>query len=823
MTPPLKRRDFLKSVSMAGASMALSQPVFAHAVQPTAGNHSITNNFFTASFDRTKGTLNVSRKSGAPLLSGASMAINTDKKKHLLSDGNFGHTTSSNTYRDALGSGKLLTIRSRDQRRMTDVEVRVIIYDEDPMVGIETVCKNVSTSDIILKSIEPVRAVKNEGAALMAPAVSKCITNGEMYFDTGRVHSFGTNEGALESDRPKGVHLSNQPFEGEAETIHSWWNIGLFSGYDKEGIVVGYLQNDVCLGNVLVSRTAHDQLSLIMESVYAPSLTFRPGTTVASNRVAIMLAEDPCKALEQYAHAVGTLNNARTGRVINGWCSWFYTLAQVSEQEVLSGTEFAAKHLKPYGLEYIQIDEGYQRWHGDWEGNDRFPGGIKNLADRIRGYGFKPGIWISPYVISEPTAVFREHKEWLVRNPDGTPQRVGNWPEGAEPPADEDPKRYCLDITHPGAAQWLHDLIHTIAHDWGYEMIKIDFVAWSILAAKQYHDPTVSSAQVYRKGLEIIRRAAGDKCHILECGPGAITVGLIDSMRIELDSYYGFADAAWNTYFLDPASSAAAAAQRYYFHNRTWVNDIDHVCMDVLDRQQSEAVATLIALSGGNTMSGDRLTQLDPYKLEIFKKILPAAGPGCVPIGLFEDKPQNIFSVKIKKPFGEWTVLAFFNPSLTDTIEKGIDMKQIGLDPDSTYLTFDFWKQQFAGDVKGELNVTVQPGSVSLLSVHEKTAGAQVLSTDRHVLQGAVELEDVHWNETTNTLTGISKGPLHSAHNVYVYVDGEHPWTWGGYVLFRDYDSYTLRLVDSHIIEVHVRFEKSEQVSWTIDIDDFFK
>ena len=50
-----------------------------------------------------------------------------------------------------------------------------------------------------------------------------------------------------------------------------------------------------------------------------------------------------------------------------------------------------------------------------------------------------------------------------------------------------------------------------------------------------------------------------------------------------------------------------------------------------------------------------------------------------------------------------------------------------------------------------------------------------------------------------------------------------HPWTWGGYVLFRDYDSYSLKLVDNNIIQVHVRFEKSEQVQWEIKHDDFFK
>jgi alpha-galactosidase len=53
-------------------------------------------------------------------------------------------------------------------------------------------------------------------------------------------------------------------------------------------------------------------------------------------------------------------------------------------------------------------------------------------------------------------------------------------------------KDNCLDITHPEAAKWLHDLIDTIANDWGYEMIKIDFVAWSfsrrvVIMTQQFH------------------------------------------------------------------------------------------------------------------------------------------------------------------------------------------------------------------------------------------------------------------------------------------------------------------------------------------------
>jgi len=227
-------------------------------------------------------------------------------------------------------------------------------------------------------------------------------------------------------------------------------------------------------------------------------------------------------------------------------------------------------------------------------------------------------------------------------------------------------------------------------------------------------------------------------------------------------------------------------------------------------------------MSGGNMFSGDRLTQLDDYKLEILKKIIPAVGQGAVPVDLFDGPTQSVFITKIKKPFAEWTIAAFFNASLIESVEKKFPLNRLWLKSDKTYLVFDFWKQQFIGEITSEINVTVQPGSVTLLALHEKSGEAQFISTDRHVMQGAIEIENLNWNAETKTFSGISLGPLGSSHNVSVYFPGEHPWTWGSSsVLFRDYDSYSIKLVDNNIIRVHARFEKSDRVEWQIKTDEF--
>jgi hypothetical protein len=112
---------------------------------------------------------------------------------------------------------------------------------------------------------------------------------------------------------------------------------------------------------------------------------------------------------------------------------------------------------------------------------------------------------------------------------------------------------------------------------------------------------------------------------------------------------------------------------------------------------------------------------------------------------------------------------------------------------------------------------------VTLLSLHEKSGKPQFISTDRHVLQGAVEIENLTWNQGTHTLAGISTGPIHTSYNLSVYIPKEHPWTWGGSGLFRDYDSYSLKLVDKNIIRVHIQFEKTERLFWEIKTDEFFK
>lgn len=818
MPKQIKQIVYIKRILLIIILVVSVIPLYAFHLPQNRGKNDLQNSYFTVRFDTKSGLLSIYRNTGQPFISGALSAINSKTDSRTTMASNYTYSVKIVPISNEMGTGKMLKINGRDKAKKLDFENQISLYDSLYAVVFETVYTNVSDKEIVVNSIEPLRVLKAEAGSLIYPHASKCLTNGAMYYDAGTIHTLGTPYKKPEPyGEAKGGIMLNKSLSTNNETVQSWWNIGLFSGYDQEGISLGYIENKVGLGRIQLLKTDSDQLSFIAESVYDPGFVLKRGHTVSSDRFMINVAENPYKSLENYASILGKINHARTSSIVNGWCNWFYTLDHFSEDEIIRNAEFAAQHLKQYGFEYIQIDEGYQKWHGNWEGNARFPHGMKWLATKIKSYGLKPGIWISPFVVSDTAAIIKQHPDWFLKNEDGSLKRIGPWTsENTDWFKNELPKRYGLDITNPGAEKWFTALIDTIANNWGYEMIKIDFVAWTVFSAHHFYDPSYTPAQVYKKAFEIMRKVAGDQCHLLDCGPGNITSGITNSMRIEYDQNYGYREDAWKQYFTGSSSSAGAAGKRYYFHNKAWVNDADHICIDMLSHSQSQAAASLIALSGGNTMSGDRLQTLDVSKLEILKKAFPSYGENAKPVDLWDAETQTSFAAAVKRNFGEWTVAAFFNPDLKEKVVKEFPMHRLWLDPNKKYLCYDFWKEQFLGEVSKELSVDVNPGSVTLLSFHEKKDVPQFISTTRHVMQGAVEIEDIHFDTETSILSGVSVAPNESSHSVIVYIPDNYQWSPKQSKMYDDFENYTVKKMSNNTLKIHLQFENTTQINWKV-------
>src|SRR6478672_3523801 len=119
MADRLKRREFIKNVSLAGASVAITDVV---AANPNNVDE-IKNEWFTVSFDRLKGTFSIYRNNGNALLTGGTVQINTGSIKLSQASGMYKHTATSTTFNDQIGSGKRLITFSKDKNKTADIEI----------------------------------------------------------------------------------------------------------------------------------------------------------------------------------------------------------------------------------------------------------------------------------------------------------------------------------------------------------------------------------------------------------------------------------------------------------------------------------------------------------------------------------------------------------------------------------------------------------------------------------------------------------------------------------------------------------------------------
>jgi alpha-galactosidase len=122
------------------------------------------------------------------------------------------------------------------------------------------------------------------------------------------------------------------------------------------------------------------------------------------------------------------------------------------------------------GAEYFCIDAGWYADLGDTWGRalgawrpsgSRFPNGIAEVLDHIRGAGMIPGLWLEPEVIGVSAEVARQLPDEAFFQRDG--RRVA------------DQGRYQLDLRHPAAARHLDDAVDFVVGTLGAGYLKLDY------------------------------------------------------------------------------------------------------------------------------------------------------------------------------------------------------------------------------------------------------------------------------------------------------------------------------------------------------------
>lgn len=142
------------------------------------------------------------------------------------------------------------------------------------------------------------------------------------------------------------------------------------------------------------------------------------------------------------------------------WCAWGYE-RQFTLDEVI-GTLDKVQEL---GFRWVDVDDGYQIAEGDWETNDRFPGGdsdMRRLTDEIHKRGLKAKLWWAPLAADPGTKVLQQHPEMKLLTEEYAPEYITWWDS------------YYLSPVNPATRAYTADLVHRFLDVWGFDGLKID-------------------------------------------------------------------------------------------------------------------------------------------------------------------------------------------------------------------------------------------------------------------------------------------------------------------------------------------------------------
>ncbi|HHN46082.1 MAG TPA: alpha-galactosidase, partial [Planctomycetes bacterium] len=447
----------------------------------------------------------------------------------------------------------------------------------------------------------------------------------------------------------------------------------------------------------------------------------------------LFLAEAPTpeEALERYLQRLHEHSGGIPARPLTGWSDWQYYRRSKTEAHLLS--EAAALKAGAFPVEYIMLDDGFQKSFGDWlEKNDKFEHDVGWVARHMKESGFAPGIWIAPLTAALDSGLAKAHPEWLLKGPGGA-ILVRDSHMGKIAP---------LDFTHPGALAWLEDLVRKLVHDHGYRWVKLDGPILRYVEHGVFHERGATPVSMIRRALEVIRRAAGPDVIIEGEGYYGPAFGLVDTQRVTQDIQPEWAR------LKDTARDNLASL---HFHGRFWANNPDaYILRDtpspyrdmpeeehVLTRDELELEITALALTGGVAMLTDRMDILKPERAALIDAFLPphveAARP--LPGELMRCPYPERFILEVRKPWGRWWIGACFNwgeRARTFAFPVPKEAKKP--------VVVDFWKRKLLSAKKRLLRVRVAPHGVRLFSIRETPETPGLVGLTRHFTQGGMEV-----------------------------------------------------------------------------------
>lgn len=442
------------------------------------------------------------------------------------------------------------------------------------------------------------------------------------------------------------------------------------------------------------------------------------------------------------------------------------------EELVRKNIKAISERLKSFGVEYywVSIANLKDNLPGNWLANNdkQIPGGLKALSDTLNQYGMKLGLWMAPFWIPDRNSDQAEKQANQILKLDGEKcKERKSWNHGMDIlPIEKRADFYCRDGSNPDAQAYIREIFKAY-REIGVRYYMVDFLwagaggLYGPFKYNEYYDKTkVTGPEVYRELMKVVREATGEDTYLLvSTAPMLINVGLVDAVRTGPDIGEGRAAKKGHDFY--PATYALGNwkmfkkacnnyAHAYHIHGKLFHADSFNVI--TIDKpiplSEAQISVSMAALASSAMMLGDRIAELSDDRLKLLKKALPQnVGEAAVSIDLFEcEYPEipGMYHLKVNRKWGSYSVIGLLNLNNDDRWFE-LDLRKLGYTEDC--IIYDFWDEKFMGVFKNDVCIKqcIQPHSIKVLRIAQYEERPQLLSTDMHVLQGAVEVLNVFW------------------------------------------------------------------------------
>lgn len=375
--------------------------------------------------------------------------------------------------------------------------------------------------------------------------------------------------------------------------------------------------------------------------------------------------------------------------------------------------DWAAQHMLPYagpGMVF-QLDAMYPDDDAKMRG----------ISDYIRSKGIVPGIWFVTHRIV-PKGEETAHPEWFVHDKDGKP--FNTFAEGFYRERAPMLNTANAEVVEKHFAPWWRRMSET----WNFDYFKIDGEPDVVRGYKQSVDG--GGVESYRRSLKIARQIVGEEKYINGCqGPVYDGVGLFTGCRSGGDS--GHDAFAWGP-----------VLGRLFLNNIVWYSDPDSAANQwntPVGRARVNALARV--LTGQQFITDDLWTKVPDPVRRVWQQSFPMLD--IRPVILDEiAKPIEIYDLRAAGPWGTRDIVGVCNYGKAPA-RRTLDLGLLPLGAPSVHV-FDYWADAYLGKsdrtAKLEFDLGACDGKVLALTPVEADGRPTIVSTSRHLTQGALEI-----------------------------------------------------------------------------------